>query len=454
MSQFDKDDVEALGLLKLDVLGIRMQSAMAHAVAEISRVDGVEIDLDDEAQVPFDDDTTFTMISSARTLGVFQIESPGQRELVGKSGIDSFERHHHRHLALPAGTGQERHDHALPRGQAGLEDRPLHPRGPAPDPGADPGRGGLPRAGHRDHRPVRRGLLRRGRREAARARRRRGDGRDQGVVLPPRAGPRLRPPAGRADLEGARGVRVVRLLQGARRGLRAADLPVGVAQGPLAGALPGRGAHPRPGDVSQAADPRRRPPVRGRGARPRRQRLRAPPTSSSASGTDGYAIRLALAEVKGISERRGRPHRRRPRRHRRGLHDPLRLALRLLRTAPGSPGRCWSGWCWPGLRRHLPHRRRRADVRPRGRLTRRDLLLQVAELDLHARVLDRTSRGRGLARRGAVSHASGARRRRRPREDRRARQHRPRPPGRCGRRPRAAAQSRPRPRRARSSPCS
>ena len=31
MSQFDKDDVEDLGLLKLDVLGIRMQSAMAHA---------------------------------------------------------------------------------------------------------------------------------------------------------------------------------------------------------------------------------------------------------------------------------------------------------------------------------------------------------------------------------------------------------------------------------------
>ena len=35
MSQFDKDDVEDLGLLKLDVLGIRMQSAMAHAVDEI-----------------------------------------------------------------------------------------------------------------------------------------------------------------------------------------------------------------------------------------------------------------------------------------------------------------------------------------------------------------------------------------------------------------------------------
>jgi error-prone DNA polymerase len=90
MSQFDKDDVEDLGLLKLDVLGIRMQSAMAHAVAEIERVDGEHVDLDDEAQVPFDDEETFGLISSSRTLGCFQIESPGQRELVGKSGIDSF----------------------------------------------------------------------------------------------------------------------------------------------------------------------------------------------------------------------------------------------------------------------------------------------------------------------------------------------------------------------------
>lgn len=91
MSQFDKDDVEELGLLKLDVLGIRMQSAMAHAVAEIARTDGVHLDLDDEKQVPFDDPATFAMISSAKTLGVFQIESPGQRELVGKSGIENFD---------------------------------------------------------------------------------------------------------------------------------------------------------------------------------------------------------------------------------------------------------------------------------------------------------------------------------------------------------------------------
>ncbi|GAB3999586.1 DNA polymerase III subunit alpha [Nocardioides marmoraquaticus] len=90
MSQFDKDDVEDLGLLKLDLLGIRMQSAMAHAVAEVERVEGVRLDLDDEAQVPLDDLATYEMISSAQTLGVFQIESPGQRELVGRSGIDDF----------------------------------------------------------------------------------------------------------------------------------------------------------------------------------------------------------------------------------------------------------------------------------------------------------------------------------------------------------------------------
>ena len=92
MSQFDKDDVEDLGLLKLDVLGIRMQSSMAHAVDLVRQTDDVEIDLDDEEQVPFDDPATFHMISQARTLGVFQIESPGQRELVGKSGIETFEQ--------------------------------------------------------------------------------------------------------------------------------------------------------------------------------------------------------------------------------------------------------------------------------------------------------------------------------------------------------------------------
>jgi error-prone DNA polymerase len=89
MSQFDKDDVEDVGLLKLDVLGVRMQSAMAHAVNEIGRVQGRAVDL--EALEPFDDEAVYDMIGRAETIGCFQIESPGQRELVGKFGPDCFE---------------------------------------------------------------------------------------------------------------------------------------------------------------------------------------------------------------------------------------------------------------------------------------------------------------------------------------------------------------------------
>ncbi|MFB7916265.1 DNA polymerase III subunit alpha [Streptomyces sp. NPDC056061] len=81
MAQFDKEDVEDLGLLKLDVLGVRMQSAMAHAVAEIGRASGQDVDLD---AVPPGDPETYRLIRSAETLGCFQIESPGQRDLIGR----------------------------------------------------------------------------------------------------------------------------------------------------------------------------------------------------------------------------------------------------------------------------------------------------------------------------------------------------------------------------------
>ncbi|KOU54578.1 DNA polymerase III subunit alpha [Streptomyces sp. WM6378] len=90
MSQFDKEDVEDLGLLKLDVLGVRMQSAMAHAVAEIGRATGEKLDIDDPAQVPPGDAETYRLIRSTETLGCFQIESPGQRDLVGRLQPSTF----------------------------------------------------------------------------------------------------------------------------------------------------------------------------------------------------------------------------------------------------------------------------------------------------------------------------------------------------------------------------
>ena len=84
---FDKDDVEDIGLLKLDILGVRMQSTLAYAASEINRVEAKSIDLD---AIPLDDEKTYELIQSTRTLGIFQVESPGQRELVGKLAPKTF----------------------------------------------------------------------------------------------------------------------------------------------------------------------------------------------------------------------------------------------------------------------------------------------------------------------------------------------------------------------------
>ena len=89
MSQYDKHDMDPMGLIKLDILGVRMQSTLAHAVEEITRLRPHEPppSLD---TMPRDDPDTFRLISSTHTLGCFQIESPGQRELIGTMGPEEF----------------------------------------------------------------------------------------------------------------------------------------------------------------------------------------------------------------------------------------------------------------------------------------------------------------------------------------------------------------------------
>jgi error-prone DNA polymerase len=87
MSQFDKDDMDPMGFLKLDVLGVRMQSAMAYTVSELSRVRGEKLDLD---AIPRNDPAVYQLIRTTNTLGMFQIESPGQRELTGKHQPTKF----------------------------------------------------------------------------------------------------------------------------------------------------------------------------------------------------------------------------------------------------------------------------------------------------------------------------------------------------------------------------
>ncbi|MCC9307942.1 DNA polymerase III subunit alpha [Kitasatospora sp. RB6PN24] len=93
MVQADKYGVEldrdgevgdGFGLIKLDILGVRMQSAMSHAVREVARTTGAVIDLDDPHQVPPDDPFAFLMIQAADTIGMYQLESPGQQDLISR----------------------------------------------------------------------------------------------------------------------------------------------------------------------------------------------------------------------------------------------------------------------------------------------------------------------------------------------------------------------------------
>ncbi|MDX1657287.1 MAG: DNA polymerase III subunit alpha [Nitriliruptorales bacterium] len=81
MSQFDKNDVAALGLLKLDVLSVRMLSAMRHCLDLVPVTRGHSLEVDD---IPTEDPDTYELIRSTRSVGIFQIESPGQQELLGR----------------------------------------------------------------------------------------------------------------------------------------------------------------------------------------------------------------------------------------------------------------------------------------------------------------------------------------------------------------------------------
>ncbi|SFH20740.1 PHP domain-containing protein [Streptomyces mirabilis] len=94
MVQADKEDVEDLGLLKLDVLGVRMQSAMAHAVNEIRRTTGKQLDFDNPDHVDLADEATFEMIRRSDTLGCFQIDSVASPAVLLLTGATLPAPHH------------------------------------------------------------------------------------------------------------------------------------------------------------------------------------------------------------------------------------------------------------------------------------------------------------------------------------------------------------------------
>ncbi|MGH7393143.1 MAG: DNA polymerase III subunit alpha, partial [Candidatus Rokuibacteriota bacterium] len=72
--QWDKDDCAALGIIKIDLLGLRMMSVLQESIALV-RETGGEVDL---AHLPSDDPAVYRMLQAADTIGVFQVESRAQ----------------------------------------------------------------------------------------------------------------------------------------------------------------------------------------------------------------------------------------------------------------------------------------------------------------------------------------------------------------------------------------
>jgi DNA polymerase III subunit alpha len=91
VTQFDKDDVEAAGLVKFDFLGLRTLTVIDLAVRIVNeaRAANGEAPLD-MARLPLEDPATFALLKSCRTTAVFQLESRGMRDLIRRLQPDCF----------------------------------------------------------------------------------------------------------------------------------------------------------------------------------------------------------------------------------------------------------------------------------------------------------------------------------------------------------------------------
>ncbi len=88
VTQFEKDTVEELGLLKMDFLGLRNLTIIDDTRKIIQKTTGEDIDL---LNIPENDDAVFTLISSGKTEGVFQLESPGMMNFMKELRPESIE---------------------------------------------------------------------------------------------------------------------------------------------------------------------------------------------------------------------------------------------------------------------------------------------------------------------------------------------------------------------------
>jgi DNA polymerase-3 subunit alpha len=87
-TQFNMKWVESAGLVKFDFLGLKTLTVLQHAVRIIKETQGAQIDL---LNIPLDDPATFAMLGRGETIGVFQLEGSGMRDVMKGMKADKFE---------------------------------------------------------------------------------------------------------------------------------------------------------------------------------------------------------------------------------------------------------------------------------------------------------------------------------------------------------------------------
>ncbi len=88
VTQYAMGSVEKLGLLKMDFLGLRTLTVINNALKMIKQSKNIDLDI---GAIPLNDTATYQLLSDAKTLGVFQLESSGMRDLLKKLKPDCFE---------------------------------------------------------------------------------------------------------------------------------------------------------------------------------------------------------------------------------------------------------------------------------------------------------------------------------------------------------------------------
>jgi DNA polymerase III subunit alpha len=87
MTQFTMDQIEKLGLIKFDFLGLKTLTVIKHTLNLIEEVNGRKVDID---QIPLDDEATYELCSEGKRR-VFQLESAGMKDLLRRLRPEVFE---------------------------------------------------------------------------------------------------------------------------------------------------------------------------------------------------------------------------------------------------------------------------------------------------------------------------------------------------------------------------